>query len=150
MDAQQEDERHQGGEREGKRRPSAGSLQCVFEADARCVLPGLHRRYLASDLIHVGPTAVGLDDRKSRVEPALGAQLDGLLELGELGRCRLGDRVQVLALDDVVGDKRTEAGDRAGDDRVGFRVGLKVSLVAGEQVAALAGLGVPEVREHVL
>ena len=84
------------------------------------------------------------------VETAFPAEFDGLLELGELGRRRLCGRVQVLPPDAVVRDERSEAIDRGGDDRVGFRVRFQVSLVAGEEVAALAGLGVPEVREHVI
>ncbi len=101
-------------------------------------------------MIHGGPAAVGLDDRQGGVETTIPAESDGLLELGELGRRRLCGRVQVLPLDAVVRDERSEAIDRGGDDSVGFRVRFQVSLVAGEEVAALAGLGVPEVREHVI
>ena len=46
--------------------------------------------------------------------------------------------------------ERSEAIDGGGDDGMGSRVGVEVSLVASEEIAALAGLGVRDVEEHVV
>ena len=64
--------------------PLSAGLQCVSEADVRRVLSRPHCRDLASDLIHVGPAAVGLDDREGGVETAYPAESDGLLESNTL------------------------------------------------------------------
>ena len=94
--------------------------------------------------VHGCPAAVGPDDREGGVETALLAESDGLLELGELGVGRRGQCLQLFVPEGVVSGERSEAIDRGGDDGMGSRVGLQVSLVASEEVAALAGLGVPE------
>ena len=71
-------------------------------------------------------------------------------QLGELGGGRLRDGVQVSLPAAAVAGERSEAVDRGEDARVRSRVGLEVAFVAGEKVAALAGLGILEVRERLV
>src|SRR5581483_10529386 len=76
--------------------------------------------------------------------------IDGFAQLIELARDQTIELSEVGALAGAAGDQQIEGIQLLGKRLNGAVVGLKVSLVAGEEIAALAGFGVGDAEQDLL
>ncbi|GJD67564.1 hypothetical protein MMMDOFMJ_0480 [Methylobacterium gnaphalii] len=98
--------------------------------------------------LHQGVAEAGADALHARFDLSRPAHLDGGAELGELVLHRLAEGLDVGALVGLLGEAGADAVEPALEGIDGGVVGGEVALVAGQQVAALAGLSILQSREQ--
>jgi len=138
-----EEEIHRAGEADGEAGTQAGLFGGGFAEDKQSLLGGLHAVGDGAEVIHLGFAGAAEGERlEIGVDIAAAALADSLLEeveaLIEDGAHLAG----VGLLDGVVGGELFEAVDFGGEIGDGLGVGGKVGVFAGDEEAAVAGLGV--------
>ncbi len=128
------------------RRGGALHLGQPLRAQVRFFLS--HHRELSADGIHFDLAAIGRDHRQRRFQSLCPAQLDGRLELGQLGGNALLERLDPGLLCGVVARQLGDLVQPQGNRRQGRGVGVQVPLVVGEQEATLSGFGVLNARQQ--
>jgi hypothetical protein len=147
--AQEHEERDEDGrgeqasdDRRGER-ASVGVGRFDLARGEQLVFARPHLRRDGADLAHLGHADIGHHDIARRIEAVFAAQLHRALELADL-QLHVAAKVRDgCDLGRVVGDQVPQGRERGLDAAQRGTVRVEVALVAGDEVAALAGLRVP-------
>ena len=113
-------------------------------------LLGLHVGNGGADPVHRHPAAIGEHDRAGLVGLALTTQRDRVGQLGHLLRRELPDRLEAGALGGALGHAALYILQVVRELRPGAVIGIEIALLAGDEIAALAGLRVEQRSHHAL
>ena len=145
-----EEEFEAGGGEEDEGAPRGGVVDGVAEGLEGGFLIGDGLVEDVAEVVHYFFAGVGIDDGLSGFEAVFAAEVDSAVELGEFVVGEGGDFCDGGRREETGGGLLLELGEVGVDGVDGVVVGLEVFVVAGEEEAALAGLGVFEGGEGLL
>ncbi len=122
----------------------------LLARDERGRLAGLHVGDQIASALHALGAAIRTHELQRAVEVTAAPRGDGLRQFLHLLGGELLQIRQTLQLSRIIDDEPMQPVDVASDARACILVRLQVGLVTGEQVAALAGLGIQQRGEQVL
>jgi hypothetical protein len=109
-------------------------------------LVGLHND--RADLVHGDLAGVRHHDLEGSIESLGSAQVDGFLEFGQFGINQRRNARQPPLLVGIVGGQPVQVRERGVARDEGRLIRLEIGIVAGEEVAALPGLGILELGQQ--
>ena len=145
-----EQDREHAAEQDHLPRPARARLGLGLALGEQPALGCLHLVDHLAQAVHDDHPPVGPDERHGRREAAVAPRLERRAQLGEPARDERREQVEPPPLLAVIGGHLPQLGQFRLEPPGGGAIGLEVALVAGQQEAALPGLGVLERREDLL